>query len=135
MSDIKYRAWHKKLQRMYPVLGIDFAQKMVACPCQDGCETGTDGFSFDEVELLQCTGLKDRKGVEIYDGDIVRINHPADLTGDFTDALGVVWWNEEEAAYYHSNNHGRPPKRMWAYVEVIGNYYEHPDLADQLKQA
>lgn len=85
------------------------------------------GTNIDDY-LLQYTGLTDRNGKKIYEGDIVHIDHPADLTGDFTNAVGEVFWWNEQAGFYHGNNHGRPPKRMWEYVEVIGNRYENSDL-------
>ncbi len=90
------------------------------------------GWNVDHRYIpLWCTGLKDTHGKEIYEGDIVCINHPHDMTGDFTNAIGEVFWWDEEGGWYHSNNNGRPPKRMWPYVEVIGNIYEHPELLEQ----
>lgn len=79
----------------------------------------------------QYIGRNDRKNVEIYEDDIVRINHPHDMTGDFTNAIGEVFWWDEEAAWYHGNNNDRPPKRMWPYVEVIGNSHDNEDLLEE----
>src|SRR5579864_1711158 len=93
-----------------------------------------EGYDADDgVVLMEWTGFRDTQGKEIWEGDIVRINHPADLTGDFTNAVGDVFWWDEEGGWYHGNNHGRPPKRMWEYVEVIGNIYEHPELLEEVK--
>lgn len=79
-------------------------------------------------ESVEYTGLKDCKGQEIYESDIVRINHPHDMTGDFTNAIGEVFWWNEEGGWYHGNGNGRPPKRMRKYAEVIGNIYENSEL-------
>ena len=119
MREIKFRAWDTKTDNW--VEGIELVihttGRLLRIP--------------DHVILMQFTGLHDKNGKEIYEGDIVRINHPDDRTGDFTNAIGKVFWWEEEGGWYHGNNHGRPPKRMWEYVEVIGNIYEHPDLLNR----
>ncbi len=97
---------------------------------------------MNQVVWMQYTGLKDRRGAEIYEGDIVRIQHPHDkvvtdtgieLHGEFWDTLGRVFWWDHEGGWYHGHEsvkdgNGRPPKRMWEYVEVIGNNYENPEL-------
>lgn len=81
-----------------------------------------------DIILMQFTGIIDRTGVEIYEGDIVRIQHPHG--GDFSDTKGEVYYWEVEGAFYHGNLAGRPPKRLWDYCEVIGNIYENPELLD-----
>ena len=125
MREIRFRAWYKQDNQMCPVAGT--YHNLV---CIERKEEGAKSVlvrDVDAFELMQYTGLKDCKGQEIYEGDIVRINHPQDSTGDFTNAIGSVFWWDEEGGWYHGNENGRPPKRMWKYVEVIGNIYEHPE--------
>lgn len=133
---IKFRAYNRQEQKMYEVTALQWD---AADPCKfsklellslDGLHTvrRVIGEVCDTYDLLEYTGLKDRNGQEIFEGDVVRINHPHDLTGDFTNAIGQVFWWDEEGGWYHGNGNGRPPKRMWKYVEVIGNVYEHPEL-------
>lgn len=86
------------------------------------------GWGRKEIPIMQFTGLNDKNGKEIYEGDIVRIQHPRDKNGDFGDTLGEVFWWDEEAGFYHGNSEGRPPKKMWYYSEVVGNIYENPEL-------
>lgn len=90
-------------------------------------------YDVDPATVGQYTGLADRHNVEIYKGDIVRINHPQDTTGDFTNKLGRVFWWDEEGGWYHGHESvkdgsGRPPKRMWPFTEVVGNVYDNPEL-------
>src|SRR5256885_14490264 len=144
MREQKYRVWDKDKNKMHglPFLSIGYyklgrneeeAVKLDFGDVSLGGGSLHDDYWIDDMkifELMQYTGLKDCKGQEIFEGDIVRINHPQDLTGDFTNAIGEVFWWEEEGGWYHGNNNGRPPKRMWKHVEVIGNIYEHGYLLE-----
>lgn len=79
--------------------------------------------------VMMCgTGILDMKGHEIYEYDIVKVTHPEDRTGDFTNSKGYVFYDKKEGAWYHTNNKGRPPKRMFEYARIIGNIYDNPEL-------
>lgn len=128
---ITFRAWHRQAKKMYQVTSLLLENGRITHIDVKVHEGGGEMFSSrcsaENVDLMQFTGLLDKAGREIYEGDIVLINHPSDRTGDFTNARGEVFWWEEEGAWYHGNGNGRPPKRMWEYVEVVGNIYETPE--------
>jgi uncharacterized phage protein (TIGR01671 family) len=126
MREIKFRAWDKVSKRMLYSYEPEEQGRREYIMVQFGI--GFSDWKKSDLEIMQFTGLKDKNGIEIFEADIVRINHPHDITGDFTNAIGEVFWWDEEGGWYHSNNHGRPPKRMWEYVEIIGNMYENPEL-------
>ena len=70
MTELKFKAFFKVDGRIYEVLSIDFANKEATLLDK---ETAVNfEASFEDIELLQFAGFKDRNGVEIYTGYIVR---------------------------------------------------------------
>lgn len=74
-------------------------------------------------KLMQYTGLKDKNGVEIYEGDIVECWSYGYNDGGMGDkkVLEVVKWNEAQACFDSCLDLKRG-------VEVVGNIHENPDL-------
>jgi uncharacterized phage protein (TIGR01671 family) len=114
MRKIKFRAWDG--ERLKPVNLWGFSEGFIM----------TSKYSADEEEfkVMQYTGLKDKDGKGIYEGDIVEITgHP------FDDSIPVngryeVGYNE----YMELCCGSWLLFRMKSYCEVIGNKYENPEL-------
>lgn len=64
MREVKFRAWEKNMKIMMPVENIDFLTKQI--------NTNSLWRMFHEIELMQYTGLKDKNGKDIYEGDVLR---------------------------------------------------------------
>ena len=79
MREIKFKAYYKADKRIYEVLYLDFANNELGLWDE---ETEIDfECSFEDVELMQYTGLKDQHDAEIYESYIVKFD-PQSPCGD-----------------------------------------------------
>ncbi|MFT8581127.1 MAG: YopX family protein [Schleiferilactobacillus perolens] len=118
--EIKFKAYRKSTQNVCDVLSIDFEKGWVLL--DDGDEE-----DIPTVELMQYTGLHDKNGREIYEGDIVDFgleNQDGKLV------LAPVSYGEYIAGYVLDNGGNGIWQRLTKDCKVIGNIYENPDLLE-----
>lgn len=110
---------------------------------ENGNFRGIDGVnrfeSFDDIILMQYTSLKDKNGVEIFDGDIVKSCRL--VNGHIYEYVGQVKfvdfsWNivDKKDTYdpFYNYTDGYPDE-IWE-IEVIGNIYQNSELLESLEE-
>lgn len=153
MREIKFRAWVSKgaafggrHEGMYT--GFSFADIYSGRDeANVYCEFGPDGYNTIEepqwgmIVLMQYTGLRDKDGVEIYEGDVVKLI--AEWEEVETEFWGIVQWGDLWPEFYIKQTKGpvgecasafydpMGAKFAWENLEVIGNIYENPELVKE----
>lgn len=113
---IKFRAWYENIKKMM-VLGLK------------DIETSDGGLGSDEVPVMQFTGLLDKNGKEIYEGDIVQSAIDAELGDSFE-----VRFHDGGFKLFALNNNliqcgvGDCNDFNCSIREIIGNIYQNPEL-------
>ena len=146
MREIKFRVWDQKYKDMYDVTDLTNFHHGVTLKGRKGDSGGeywvTGGYigkkigigpngtgkQINRFELMQYTGLKDKNGKEIYEGDIVKGiafdgYNVSNGVIKFPDCSYTVEFKDKNARGFYYLHHIRLET-----IEVIGNIYENPEL-------
>jgi len=125
MREIKFRALVKDRKAIFEVILIDYVSKKVTYLLERvGHLLSVRDAKFNDVELMQYTELKDMRGKEIYEGDIVIQNNKRHrVIFDEENARFCIRDDEFELNVGFTNNNN---ERM----EVVGNIYENSELTE-----
>ena len=143
MRKIKFRAWDKDYKYMNHKVMVgnvwdeeSYHAHMIWVDRKDvdyECESGW--MNFDEhsnIELMQYTGLKDKNGTEIYEGDILStdLDRPY-LIVEFRNGAFMFQCHDNGKDYYDFMATTGENYDFTKYHEVIGNIYENPELLER----
>ena len=122
---IKFRAWDKELKIMLDVSLIDFKKRVVV---GEHWEFGETNFmSFDDIKLMQSTGLKDKNGKEVFIGDIIKCTRGCPHEVYLVKEYGGTYIGGMPAIYLKGLRVGY----AWTeHEEILGNIYENPELLE-----
>lgn len=157
-NELKYRTWDKEYNNMSEVTQINLSDKFVNIIYFDklNCKEIPDfNVPFTKVELMECLGVKDKKGKEIWEGDIVELSF--EHFSKTLSIFGVVYWNKENVCFSicqisknsytieHNDYYSETTilkfydydgeQFEWNALEVVGNIYENKEFyEEQLKK-
>lgn len=148
--EIKFRAWHPKYKKMFLVKTLDFIRNVAMVDDRRGYELAA-------IKVMQYTGLKDKNGKEIYEGDIIAGKEGTDNDGQTSETFAIVQplgkYSDEsidygseamgfyvtgQKTYYRATgkidrydlggDYGQDSVLRYTQFAVIGNIYENPEL-------
>lgn len=134
MREFKFRAWDRFGEAMITVNSVNSAYMADDWITGRGPDNSRQVLAGnDEYRLMQSTGLKDSKGVDIYEGDVVSFLRPTFALRPKDVRIrevGVIKWSSSGAAFKAAavGYAGDYPFPIEGGVEVIGNKFENPEL-------
>lgn len=142
MREIKFRAWNPETKKMFH----DFDQNIKEVPLGKSIHLFVYETGLHYKTLMQFTGLKDKNGKEIYEGDILS-KVTIDELGKNIQYFYVVIWSSSDNGFkckhyvLDENEDGiywRLKSCLFDYIamvntynHVIGNIYENPEILNQ----
>lgn len=126
----RYRAWDKEFKEMVQVDALVFGEQIIKATYKNGNVVKED---LKNYVLMQSTGLKDKNGKEIFEGDIIAI----EVEGLEAPVNAKVFCNNDIGVLMFHVFEDDEDNPMVELIEdnlvsfaVIGNIWEHPELAE-----
>ena len=124
----RFRAWDKEFKEMVQVYALVFDEQIIKATYKNGNVVKED---IKNYVLMQSTGLRDKNGKEIFEGDILKVTN-------LSSWLEVVSFNKDKAMFV-SKETERKVEETPLYdlfntdifeIEIIGNIHTNPELLE-----
>ena len=130
----RFRAWHNELGRMMSIKNMWFQDSRIEeLELNDSVMNDHITAYPDEIELMQSTGLKDKNGKEIFEGDIIT-NGPDVMCMKRHNTLGFYVEQKGNVQLVADGmdleEFEEDAKEIADSIEIIGNIYENPELLE-----
>jgi len=132
MREIKFRAWLKEDKKMVDVETMDFTDKSIQYLKRSEIINAyiLKRESFDDVELMQYTGVKDKNGKEIYENDLISCNKYKNIVVFFENGCFKVKYPRNDTTNIICALDTFLEKYM---CKISGNIYENKKLLEENK--
>lgn len=127
----RYRAWDKEFKEMVQVDALVFDEQIIKVTYKNGNIAKED---LKNYVLMQFTGLKDKNGKEIFEGDILTtgkrtgvVKNHRTLGFYMNDTRGDNWWFGSDVDLAEFEDFTRTVAEK---TEILGNIYTNPELAE-----
>lgn len=127
----KYRAWDSAKKEMFKDTFAITESGQVVVVEQESVASSPDYVFVEHLVIMQSTGLVDKNGKEIFDGDIL----------DYKGRKALVRWHGSYASFIYRfvdephkrNAEWKPLYLAYMKCEIIGNIYENPEFLEDKK--
>ncbi|MGS0644634.1 YopX family protein [Staphylococcus hominis] len=128
----KFRVWDKNNKKMLNWKELDLTKELGEDEITIFEPTGQFAQPMYFYETMQSTGLKDKNGTEIYEGDIIEFKYPYDKR---IKTKGNVVWNSDKSCFGISMKETTERYELYRitaenYLAVIGNVHQNPELLE-----
>lgn len=123
----KFRAYHKELKMMFEVKSLVYTLRLARLTNKNDLVPSRT-CSFDDIILMQSTGMVDKNGVEVFEGDILYYPEQDE------DKYGYIEFDKDRLAFVLDNGFEKFVYGEYGMGYIVGNIYQNSDLLESVEE-